>query len=36
MCNKSKNVLERDVFMLMNNNVFGKTMKSVDKRVNVK
>jgi hypothetical protein len=36
MRNKSTNALERDVFKLMNNSVFGKTMESVDKRVNVK
>jgi hypothetical protein len=36
MRNKSTNALERNVFKLMNNNVFGKTMESVDKRVNVK
>jgi hypothetical protein len=34
MRNKSTNALERDVFN--NNSVFGKTMESVDKRVNVK
>ncbi|EFA09106.1 hypothetical protein TcasGA2_TC015228 [Tribolium castaneum] len=36
MRNKSKNALEKDVFKLMNNSVFGKTMESIDKRVNVK
>jgi hypothetical protein len=35
MRNKSTNALERDVFKLMNNSVFGKTMVS-GKRVNVK